>query len=128
MKRYIPLFPIKEKRLAAFKAWYNPNSNYFNQFSTNGLHSEVAEQELRMSEDEAIRKGYYRIYMDISFNVNSYTKPDDREFSALQYLIKKHGYANKIIASYWDTEKDGVYMFPKQSFLYADSIEDGERG
>jgi hypothetical protein len=60
MKIYKKLF--KEKRLKKYKAWYNPNTDFFIQFNTNLLHSEIAEEKLHKSEEQAINNGYYRIF------------------------------------------------------------------
>ena len=124
LKRYKPFF--KEKRLPEYKAWYNPSSNYFRQFSTNGLHSEIAEQDLRMNEADAIKDGYFRIFVGHEININSQHLPSDREFKALQDLIERNSY-KKFNATRWSVvTKKGLIYFPKQSFLFADSIRDGE--
>jgi hypothetical protein len=123
VKRYKPFF--KEKRMVEYKAWYNPSSNYFRQFSSNGIHNEIAEQELMMDEITAIRKGYFRIFVGKEINVDSYSVPTNREFKALQDIIEKNSY-KKFNATRWSiVNQKGLVYFPNQSFLFADSIKDG---
>jgi hypothetical protein len=123
VKRYVPFF--KEKRMPEYKAWYNPSSNYFRQFSSNGIHNEIAEQELMMDEITAIKKGYYRVFVGHEINIDSYDIPTDREFKALQDVIERHSY-KKFNATRWSiANQKGLVFFPNQSFLFADSIKDG---
>src|SRR5208337_649600 len=89
MKRYKPLL-LKERRLPEWKGWYHPSSNYFRQFSTNGLHQEVSEQDLHMDENQAISHGYYRIFVGHECDIDSYKLPTEREFKAVQAIIEEN--------------------------------------
>lgn len=122
MKRYKPL--LIEKRIQSYKAWYHPSSNYFRQFSTNGLHQEIAEEDLHMNEAEAIKKGYYRIFCGHELDVDSYKIPTEREFKSLQYVIEENSY-KRFEGTRWNIETvKGFWFFPKLSFLFADKFSD----
>jgi len=124
MKRY--KYILLEQRKLEWKGWYNPSSNYFRQFNTNGLHSEIAEQDLHMNEAQAIQHGYYRIFCGHELDVDSYTLPDAREFKSLQYVIEQNSY-KKFEGTRWNVATvKGFWFFPKLSFLFADSIKDGK--
>lgn len=121
MKRYKPLF---ERRMHSFKAWFSPITNYFKQFSTNGLHTEIAEQELHMNEIEAIKHGYARIFVGNEIDIDTWTAPSDREFNAIKYIIQDNSY-KKFEGTRWSIyTKRGFWFFPKQSFFFADSFND----
>ena len=112
--------------MRSYKAWYNPSTDYFRQFNTNTLHGEIAYQELRMDETEAIQKGYYRIYCGHELNIDSWDIPDDREFNSIKYTIEANSY-KKFKGTRWSIyTKPGYIFFPNQSFLFADSIKDAE--
>ena len=117
---------ISERRLKEYKAWFNPDSSYFRQFSTNGIHSEIAEQDLRMTEEQALQKGYYRIFVGHEVNIDSWEHPNQRQFKTVQYLIEENSY-KKFDMTRWDifTER-GLWVFPKLSFLFAEKLEDGK--
>ena len=126
MKRYKPLLlKLEERRLPEYKAWFAPSSNKFIQFSTNGLHSEKAEENFGCNEADAIKKGYYRLYITTTeINIDSYTIPTEREFQAVKYIIEENSF-KKISATRWNvaTQK-GFYYFPKLSFFFSDNIKD----
>jgi len=123
MIRYTPL---AERRMKSYKAWYNPDTHYFRQFDTNMLHGEIAYQEFRMNEAEAIENGYYRIYVDFEVNIDSQDIPDEREFNAVKYMIEANSY-KKFKNTRWNVaSKPGYFWFPHQSFLFADSIKDAD--
>jgi len=125
MKRYKPLL-LQERRLISYKAWYNPSSNYFRQFSTNGLHQEIAQQDLHLDEAQAIEKGYYRIFCGHELDVDSYKLPNEREFKSLQNIIEQNSY-KKFEGTRWNVATvKGFIFFPKLSFLFANSIKDGK--
>ncbi len=123
MKRYISLI---ERRAKEWKGWYNPDSEYFRQFSTNDIHDMIAREELYMNEIDAIKNGYYRLYITKNeVNVDSWDMPSNREFNSVKYAIDKNSY-KKFDGTRWNTfTKSGYYWFPHQSFLFADSIDDG---
>ena len=122
MKRYIPLF---EKRLKEYKAWYNPQSDFLHQFSSNGLHSEQAEEQLGLDEIGALKAGYYRIFVGHEVNIDSWKEPTEREFMATKYMIEENSF-KKFQATRWDVySQKGFIFFPNQSFLFADSLDDG---
>lgn len=123
MKRYNSFF--KEKRMSEYKAWYSPESDYFRQFSTNGLHSDISQSELGMDEIEAVRSGYYRIFVGHELDIDSWIIPTDREFNAVKNIIEENSY-KKFDGTRWSLyNQRGFYFFPKQSFLFANSINDG---
>ena len=128
MKRYKSLkkqYLLLDRHMLEFKAWYNPSSNWFRQFSTNGTHLEIAEDELKMNEAEALRRGYYRIYLRKDLNIDSYKVPTDREFKAIQDIIEKNSY-KKFKGTRWQViNPNHYYYFPYQSFLYAESLAEG---
>jgi hypothetical protein len=124
MKKYKSLF--KERRIREYKAWANPDNNYFFQFSLNRIHSEIAEEELFMSEEEAINLGYARIYVGNEVNIDTAKTPTPREFNTIKYMIEENSY-KKFSATRWKPyDQKGMFFFPNQSFLFADEIEDGE--
>lgn len=110
-----------------WKSWYNPDSGYFFQFSTNDLHSEKSLENLYMDEEEALKKGYYRIYVTkYEINIESYDIPNDREFNSTKFEIEKKVY-KKFNGTRWQVLiKPGYFFFPNQSFLFADSIKSAE--
>lgn len=122
-KPYKSIF--SERKMQAYKAWYNPSTDYFRQFSTNGIHNEIAENELYMSEKEALKKGYYRIFVGHEVDIDSDKMPTDREFMATRYAIEKNSYKNFKGTIWQIMHPDKDYYFPAQSFLFADSIKDG---
>jgi len=126
MKKYKPLL-LQERRLPEWKGWYSTQSNKLIQFSTNGLHSEKAEEYFKCNEAEAIQKGYYRLYITTTeINIDSYKIPNEREFQAVKYIVEENSY-KKISATRWNVEtQKGFYYFPKLSFFFADSIKDGK--
>ncbi len=112
--------------MKSYKAWFSPDTDYFRQFDTNMLHGEIAYQELRMNEADAIEHGYYRIYVDHEVNIDSFTIPDEREFNAVKYMIEANSY-KKFSGTRWNVAtKPGYYWFKNQSFLYADSFKEAE--
>lgn len=126
IKKYKPLTKIEERRLPQYKAWYNPESNYFRQFSTNGLHQEISQEDLKLNEAEAIQKGYYRIFVGHECDIDSYKIPTEREFKAVQAIIEENS-IKKFEGTRWNIETvKGFIFFPKLSFLFADSIKEGK--
>ncbi len=118
---------MNERRMSEYKAWYSPKTDTLYQFNTNLLHSEIAEEKLGLeNEIEAMKAGYYRIFCGHELDVDSYKRPDEREFKAVQYAIEQNSY-KKFDSTRWSvyTEK-GFWFFPKLSFLFADKIEDGK--
>ena len=125
MKRYKRFF--KERRIASYKAWYNPSSNKLIQFNTNMIHSEIAEEQLMMNEVEAVKSGYYRIFVGHEVNIDSYTTPTEREFQATKYMIEENSY-KKFSGTRWSIYNKngrGFWFFPKLSFIFSDSLDDG---
>lgn len=123
MKRYKS--KIKERRLQDFKAWYSLDSDWWYQFSSGLLHSETSLEQLRMSEEKAIKKGYVRVYVyDNTINIQSKDIPDEREFFALRDRIERNIFPGKIRFTIWETSQRNFY-FRKQSFFFVDSIRDG---
>jgi len=110
--------------MSEYKAWYNPDSDLFNQFSTNGLHSDIAQEKLHQGDEiEAIKHGYYRIFVGHEVNIDSWDVPSDREFNAVKNTIEDNSY-KKFNGTRWSTfTKGGYFYFPKQAFLFADSIK-----
>lgn len=109
----------------SYKAWYNPSTDYFIQFNTNMLHTEIAEQELHMrNEIEAMKHGYWRIFCDHELDIDTWDIPTDREFAAVQNMIERNSY-KKFENTRWSIySKPGFYFFPKLSFFFADSFQD----
>jgi len=125
IEKYISLF---EKRMQQFKAWYNPESDYWYQFSTNLIHNEVAKDVLKMDAITAKKNGYIEVYVVKDLNIRSEKIPTDREFNALKYKIENHSYPFKIENCFWHINgKDKTYHFPKQSFFLVDSIKSGKK-
>jgi len=126
MKRAKSIFDkLNERRMPVYKAWYNPSTDNFIQFNTNRIHDEVAQEEFYASEQMALKRGYIRLYVGSEIDIESKYIPTDREFAALQYQIEKNSF-KKFNSVIWDTDKGGVFIFPKQSFLFADSIQDAK--
>lgn len=124
MKRYKPL--LTERRMLSYKAWFSPESNKFIQFSTNGLHSEIAEEHFKMNEAEAIEDGYYRIYVGHECDIDSYKIPTEREFQAVKYIIEENSF-KKFEGTRWNVATvKGFWFFPKLSFLFANKFTDGK--
>jgi len=125
MKRYTPYF---ESRKDTFKAWYNPNSEWSEIFPNDWVHDEIAEDKLNMGSHEAMLAGYIRVYVfKNAVNIESVTVPTDREFLSTQYFLKKYILVNKLSSTLWDIyHKNKFFKFPKQSFLFANSIEDSK--
>lgn len=120
MKKY------KERRLSDFKAWYNPDSNFFIQFNHNLIHDDFAkEKRLGYSTDDALRKGYIRIslYNNV-LSIEISKMPNDREFLSLQNIIKDNSYWNKIKKTIIDIHGHKTYKFEGISFLIADNFKD----
>ncbi len=123
IKRYKPIFT--EKRMQIYKAWCNPSSDYFLQFSINNIHDEMARKELHKEDEvDALKHGYYRIFCGHELDIDSYNLPTDREFHAVKNAIDENTY-KKFDGTRWSIiNKQGFYYFPKQSFLFADSFKD----
>lgn len=122
MNRYKKL---KEKKQTEYKAWYHPRSDWWSQFSTNSIHSEV----IKMSEEEALKKGYIRIYIYKSIiNISSYNIPSDRVFSSVKYKLVENTYFSGIKRIIWDIVKNGKYItsysFDTKTFLNIESINE----
>jgi hypothetical protein len=59
-------------------------------------------------------------------NIDSAEIPTDREFNATKYFIEENSY-KKFSATRWKPyDRKGMYYFKNQSFLFSNSIEDGE--
>jgi hypothetical protein len=108
--------------MSEYKAWYNPSSDKFFQFSTNSLHGDLAEKYFKMDEVEAIRKGYIRISVLKGLNIESWEEPDDRTFLAVQDRLNSNTSKGQP-QTYWEILETGKYkIFPKDSFFYAPSF------
>lgn len=123
MERYKSIF--QEKRYDTFKAWFNPDSNWSYIFNSNLIHSEIALKQLKMDEFDALKKGYYRMYIyKNAINIESYTIPSEQQFLTTQYFLKDITYPAKIHYSMWQIENpDKIIHFPHQSFFFKDYIE-----
>lgn len=122
MERYRTL---KEKRLNTFKAWYNPSSDWFYQFSDIELHNEISREQLHMTSEETLRKGYIRVYAyNKTLNIESKNTPRDIEFNSVKFKLEQNTFPAHIKFVTWDTGKK-VYFFKRQSFFHAESIQDG---
>jgi len=125
LKRYKPLF---EKRIREYKAWYNPNTDKFIQFHPNLIHDEIAEENFRMDNEEALKHGYYRIWIGKQFgietcNIESQKIPTDREFIATRYVIDENSY-KKFNHTHWEVVSPRKsFVFPENSFFFRDSIK-----
>jgi hypothetical protein len=125
MKQYKPLFD--ERRMYDYKAYYNPSSDYWYQFSINGIHNEIAQQELHLQNaNEAIKKGYAQIYLyNNELNIRTFNRPDNREFLSTKDMLEKNSYFAKVKKTNWEVIKDfGYYVF--NNFFFTDTIEDGK--
>jgi len=126
MKRYKPVFnTLVERRLSSWKAWYNPESNKLIQFNPNMIHSEIAEEELYMEETDAIKSGYYRIFVGHEVAIDSWKEPTQREFKAVQYMIEENSYKKFTDVGWQIYNRNQFWKFPKLSFLFADNLKDG---
>jgi hypothetical protein len=122
MKRYRML---KEKAMAEYKAWYSPSSDKFMQFSFHGLHSERAEEDLKMKEPEAIKKGYIRISVHNGIYIESFNMPNSRDFLATREAVDSHTRKNQP-STIWDVlGREEYWEFTKDSFFNSESITDG---
>ena len=128
MKKYKPLLlKLDERRMPEYKAWLNPSSGKFIQFSTNGLHQEVSQENFGLDESQAIKRGYYRIFCGHELDIDSYSIPTEREFQTVKYTIDENS-IKKFNGTRWNivTQRGFIY-FPKLSFLFANSITDGKK-
>jgi hypothetical protein len=109
-----------------YKAWFSPHNNKFYQFNVSDLHDDYSYDLFNMSTDEALKKGYIRIYSHYrELNIESSTIPDERIFNSLKYALEDNTKIPFIKSVNWDVDNDYLYRFRNQSFFYSDSIYDG---
>lgn len=120
LRRYKRLFEITKNN---YKAFYNPNTDYWFTFNTNLVHSEICKRELKMSSLEAEQAGYYEIYVyETSISIRSFSVPNERQFMATRYKLEEN--SRNINQVNWDT-KTKSFSFPGKSFFTAEKIAAG---
>jgi hypothetical protein len=132
-KRYSSLFNEATK-LNTYKAWVNPNNNYFYRWEADskensGDHDLKAQELLNLDMSSAFDKGYFRIDVNNhGLNIQSNREPSEKEFKCLQKCLSKYTNLSKIAYTMFEikdvTGKGDYHTFPKQSFFLAKSFKE----
>jgi len=80
-----------------------------------------------MDEIDSVKSGYFRIFVGHEVAIDFYKVPTERQFQATKYMIEENSF-KKFEGTRWtiyNKNYKGFWFFPKLSFLFADSLNDG---